>query len=273
MNETPVDKRLVQAVRGKDYRLAFKAIARLRVRHGPEVLGTPRGALDEQRAFQDRVARMVLEQGLAGLASEWTQLGPEQWRANLIFEIGQFLDLWAEPALVEVGLVALNDSHAVQSRAVTTVRHWLPPARDEDLEHGKTQTERRYLPALHAMRRSITPEQRTRMTRAFAAMLWKHRKERYPVLADIVESLGHTARAADADVIEMLEALRPQSGETHKVSYHPLDEATLDERTRMVAERKGIDPSKFKLRIAYTPTGLLDAKVLETALKRIKSRA
>jgi len=180
-----LDKRLVRAARGRDYRAALKAIARLRGRHGPEVLGTPRGALDEQ---------------------------------SLIFEIGQFLDLWAEEPLVEVGLAALNDSHAVQSRAVLTVRTWLLPAEEKHLRSGKAEAQRRSIAATYAMRRWVTPEQRARMTRAYAAMLWKHRKQRYVVLDRIVESLGYTACASDADVIEMLEALRPQSGETHQVS-------------------------------------------------------
>lgn len=151
---------------------------------------------------------------------------------------------------MEVGLSALNDSHAVQSRAVLTVRTWLLPAEEKHLRSGKTEAQRRSIAATYAMRRWVTPEQRARMTRAYAAMLWKHRKERYVVLDRIVESLGYTACASDADVIEMLEALRPQSGETHKVSFQP----------------------SLKLRIAYTPTGLLDAKGLETALKRIKRR-
>jgi hypothetical protein len=246
-----VSDKLLKAIRGKDYRAAFKAIAALR--------GAPRDlsqekAKDEQRAFQLGVARLVAERGVAGLAAGWAGLGPAPWRAALISEIGQFCGLWAEEALVDVALAALEDeSREVQAQAVWTLLGWLRGA--------------------PAMQDWITRERRARLTRAYGTMLWNNRKERYVVLAQIVESLGYTARASDAGIIDMLEALRPQSGESHAVSYEKLDESTLDWRTRQVAERKKVDPASIKLRISYTPTGLLDARVLEGALRRIRENA
>ena len=65
---------------------------------------------DEQLDFQRRVARVVLEKGIEGLVAEWTALGDAKWRAELISEIGQFVDLWVDRAIIELVLTALEDS-------------------------------------------------------------------------------------------------------------------------------------------------------------------
>ena len=248
-----MNEKLLKAVRGKDYRAAFQAIARLR--HESDVDVPAVKAKDEQREFQLRVARIVAGSGVAGLAAEWPRLGHPKWRAILISEIGQFASLWAEEALVDLGVAALEDESAdVQAKAVWAVLEWLRGGSKSGLD------------------RWITREHRARMTRAYSTMLERNRGEYRPVLQQIVESLGHTAVTSDSKAVALLEALRPMAGETHTVSHEKLDESNLDWRSKLVAERKGIDPASLKLRIAYTPTGLIDAKVLEASLKQIRAR-
>lgn len=262
-----MNDKLLKAIRGQDYRAAFKAIAQLR---GSPAELPAKAAKDEQRAFQQDVARLVAGRGVAGLAAGWAGLGPQQWRAALISEIGQFSDLWAEEALIDVAIAALEDpSRAVQEKAVWTLLGWL---REPEKRKPTSESQRQFRAAAAALRGWITPGRRARLTRAYATMLWNSRKERSVVLQQIVESLGQTACASDTAVIEMLEALRPQAGESHTVSYEKLDASNIDWRTEAMAKKKGIDPARVKLRIVYTPTGLLDAKALEAALQRIRVR-
>lgn len=103
-------------------------------------------------------------------------------------------------------------------------------------------------------------------------MLAQHRQAPCVVLAQIVETLGHTATKDDQAAVQALEALGPESGEPFRVTYEALDESKLDWRERLLAERKGIDPARIKARIGHNPTGLLDRKVLAAALERIQAR-
>ncbi len=263
--------RLLNAIRAKDYRAAFKAIAALR--GSPQVL-PPENGKDEQREFQLKVARLVAQRGVSALPAAWATLGPEQWRAALISEIGQFCDLWAEEALVELAIAALQDeSRGIQRNAVWTLLGWLRERSPRELKAAKTEAQRRFAAAQAALRGWITPPRRARLTQAYGTLLWGSRRERHVALGQITESVGYTARASDTGIIEMLEALRPQSGATHTVSYEKLNASTLDWRTSLVAQHKGVDPASLKLRISYTPTGLLDAQVLESALRRIRDNA
>ena len=80
---------LLKAVRGNDFRRALKAIAELCAAHEPglaDAVAAPR-APEAQRAFQYRVARVVLRQGIRGLVAEWGDLADPKWRAELISEI------------------------------------------------------------------------------------------------------------------------------------------------------------------------------------------
>jgi hypothetical protein len=128
------------------------------------------------------------------------------------------------------------------------------------------------LAALDTLRAWMTPARRTRATGGLVEMLEQHRQAPYVVLAQIVETLGHTATKHDAKAVQALEALGPQSGAPYRVTYEELDESNLDWRERLLAESKGIDPARIKVRMGHHPTGLLDRKVLAAALERIQAR-
>jgi hypothetical protein len=102
-------------------------------------------------------------------------------------------------------------------------------------------------------------------------MLECHRQTPYPVLPQIVEALGYTASKKNQAAIELLEALRGDAGEPHRVSYETVDATNFAWFEKLVTEKKGIAPEQIT-RIIHTPTGLLDRKLLEAALVRIKSR-
>jgi hypothetical protein len=258
---------LLKLVRGKDYRRALHAIAELHSAGERELDNAALKKTDEQRAFQTRVARIVLEKGVEGLVEGWASLGEAQWRAVLISEIGQSLDRWGHPAINELVIAALEDpSREVQIKGVWALLYMRVPAGSK--AKARTASEQRYMEGVQRVRASITQAQRSRMTRALAAMLERHRSEKYPV-AQIVELLGYTASKEDAAVIEALEALRPRSGEPHTVSYERVEKPQFEWFDKLVLAKRGHDPDEM-IRIKYTPTGLLDEKVLETALARIK---
>jgi len=68
-----------------------------------------------------------------------------------------------------------------------------------------------------------------------------------------------------------LDALREVSGETHTVSFSRVDKSQFEWFERLVMAKKRIAPEEV-VRIKYTPTGLLDKKLLEESLARIKRR-
>ena len=116
---------LLKHLRGKNHRLAFRAIAELRRLGDGSLASIVSGykAKDEQRQFQFFVAQIVIEKGVAGLAEQWSALPSPGWRESLITEIGQFLDLWMEESLVDVLIAALNDpDETVHGRAVIQLR-------------------------------------------------------------------------------------------------------------------------------------------------------
>ena len=117
----------------------------------------------------------------------------------------------------------------------------------------------------------MTPTQRSRMTQALSVMLERHGQTPYPVLPQIVEALGYTACKKNREVIEQLDALCGHAGEPYRVSYETVDAAKFAWFENLVTAKKGIAPEQIT-RIIRTPTGLLDRKLLEAALARIKSR-
>jgi hypothetical protein len=261
---------LLKLVRGKDFRRALHAIAELRSANEPALAkAVPEASgLDDQRGFQTRVARIVLAKGVAGLVEGWASLGDAKWRAVLIGEIGQFLDRWADPAVNELVLAALEDpSREVQIKGVWALLYMRVPAGIK--AKARTASEQRYMDGVQRVGTSITPPQRSRMTRALAAMLERHRTEPYPVLSQIVEILGYCANKQDVAVIDALEALRGRTGETHTVSYERVEKPQFEWFDKLALAKKGDDPDEM-IRIKYTPTGLLDKKVLASALARIK---
>jgi hypothetical protein len=264
---------LLKTLRSNDFRRALKAIAELRHAREPglaEAVAQFR-APDEQREVQYHIARVVLGHGVRGLVEAWPVPADPTWRAQLVSEIGQFFRLWHEEAIADLLVAAIEDrSRDVRAKATWPV---LAIVRDEWKPTRVTkESQRPDVVAVNTLRAAVTPEQRARVMRAVLAMLKEHRETPYPVLPQLVEILGCTATSNDTAAMEALEALRGQSGEPYHVSYEKLDPSKLDWRERLVAERKGIDPARLKLRIAHRPTGLLDQKVLLEAVRRIQAR-
>jgi hypothetical protein len=229
-------------------------------------------APDEQRKFQGRVATVVLQKGIKGLVDEWATLSNAKWRAELISEIGQSVDLWVDRDVIELVLIALSDSdRQVQVKAVWTLLAYLREPSDKEKRAVKSASQRRFLDGAATARGWITTAQRSRMTQALSVMLERHRKEPYPVLPQIVEALGYTACSKSQAAIELLEALSNHAGEPYRESYETVDAANFAWFEKLVTARKGIAPEQIT-RIIHTPTGLLDKKLLEATLTRIKSR-
>ena len=126
--------RLVEALRGGNFRHAVEAVAALR-RLDPATgagLVPSTETKDEQRAFQLLVARLVAEGGVHGLAARWRELPSPQWREMLVSEIGQAFHLWVEEGTIELFLAALDDpDDKVARRAVKLLTSCLrePPAK------------------------------------------------------------------------------------------------------------------------------------------------
>lgn len=266
---------LLKTVRGNNFRRALKAIAELRAAHEPglaDVVAAPR-APEAQRAFQYRVARVVLRQGVRGLVAEWGDLADPKWRAELISEIEQFFALWVDEATVDLLLCALEDpSREVRVKATWGLLGIVREIPDRERRAARAESHRRALAARDILHGWMTTARHARATRGLVEMLAQHRQAPYVVLAQIVEILGHTETKHDREAVEALRALEPQSGEPFRVTYEELDERKLDWRERLLAERKGIDPARLQVRIGHHPTGLLDRKVLAVALARILAR-
>lgn len=263
---------LLKTVRGNNFRRALKAIAELHAAHEPRLaeVAAAQRAPDAQRAFQYRVARTVLGQGVLGLVAEWRDLADPKWRAELISEIGQSFALWVDEATVDLLLCALEDpGRDVRVKATWGLLGIVREIPDRERRAARAESHRRALAARDMLRGWMTTARRARATRGLVEMLAQHRRAPSVVLAQIVEILGHTATKDDR---EALEALAPQSGEPVRVTYEELDERKLDWRDRLLAERKGIDPARLRMRIGHHPTGLLDRKVLAVALERIQAR-
>jgi hypothetical protein len=267
---------LLKTVRGKSFRRALKAIAELRAADQPalaEIVGAYR-APDGEREMHYRIARIVLAHGARGLVAEWGALADPKWRAELIIEIEQAFALWVDEATVDLLLTALEDpSPEVRGKAVWGLVGIVRDVPDRERRTARADSHRRALAALDTLRGWMTAARRARATRGLVEMLVQHRQAPCVVLAQIVETLGHTATKDDQAAVQALEALGPESGEPFRVTYEALDESKLDWRERLLAERKGIEPGRIKVRIGHHPTGLLDRKVLAAALERIQGRA
>jgi hypothetical protein len=264
---------LLKTLRGNNFRRALKAIAELRASSDTALLSAiaQAAAPDEQRKFQVRVATVVLQNGIKGLVDEWSTLGNSTWRADLISELGQFVDLWVDKDIIELVLVALSDpDREVQVKAVWTLLAYLREPSKKEKGAVKSVSQRRFLDGAATVRGWITAAQRSRMTQALSVMLERHRQTPYPVLPQIVEALGYTACKKNQATIELLEALCSDAGEPYRVSYETVDAANFAWFEKLVTERKRIAPKQIT-RIIYTPTGLLDKKLLEAALTRIRS--
>ncbi|MBI2360349.1 MAG: hypothetical protein HYV04_15860 [Deltaproteobacteria bacterium] len=265
----------MKQLRGKDYRLAFKAIAELRNSSERSLASIVSGykAKDEQRAFQYLVARIVLEKGVGGLAEKWHELPSPEWRENLMSEIRQFLDLWAEESLIDLLINALNDADLrVCRRGVTALRECLEELSvKEEREARKTESGQRFLAGKERLQSWVTPQRRARIAQTVTRALEQHSENPWALTwpSWYIELLGYTANKTDESAIAVLSGLRRFAGEPYKVSYQRLDPSNLPWPEKLLSERKGVIPT---LRIAHHPTGLLDISVLDTALKRISDR-
>src|SRR6266850_1089884 len=269
---------LLKQLRGKDYRLAFRAIPELRRLDRGSLANTVFGykAKDEQRQFKFLVAHVVLDNGVAGLAEQWADLPWAYWREKLISEIGQFLDAWIEESLIDLLITALNDPYEkVGGQAVVVLRGCLQEPSEKELKSlAKTDAGKAHLRIKENVQKWITAQRRAHITEALVAALARHSgNPKCLTWVDwYVDLLGHTANKSDQLAIELVEKLLPISGEPRRVEYQKLDPSNLPWPTNVLAEKKGVPPGTPMIRIAYTATGLLDIKVIETALKRIRSR-
>jgi hypothetical protein len=123
---------LLQKVRGKDYRSAYRAI--LKLRGADASLLDNRKPKDEQRRFQFEVARIVMRNGIDGLAPRWLTLGNDQQRRVLLHEIAQYWDEWDDPGTIELAIAALGEpdekvrGYALICAKAALESRWIRPA-------------------------------------------------------------------------------------------------------------------------------------------------
>jgi len=243
-----VVEKLLKKLRGKDHRSAYRAI--------PQLCKLDDGSLaalvasykpkDEQRRFQLELARIALAEGLRGLTTQWLRLGTDEQRRILLQEIG---GEWGDEWMVEIAIAALEEpDDKVRGYAVL-------------LAKGAAQRGA-----------SISPEQRARITQGLVRAMARHNERPMELfwLDKYVELLGLTASASDELVLARLERLRSCAGAPRRTVVEKLDPDNLPFGSRLVAERKGV-PLPVA-RVWSLGTGLLEIKLLETALRQIRAR-
>jgi len=270
---------LSKYLRGGDFRNAVKAVAELR--HVDFATGRALipslDPVDEQRAFQLLIARLVVEGGVRGLAARWGELPSPAFRERLVSEIGQALDLWADEGTIELFMAALEDPEpSVERNAVVALVTCLRELTHKERKAmAKTLRGKAAIDALDQTRSWMTPVRCARVAKAVTAAL--DRCAGNPKLLTwpdkYIELLGLSARNADQHVIALLEGFRPIAGETRRYETETLDPENLPWSTQVVAEGKGIAPGTQFKRVWSKPTGLLDLKGLEKAIERIRLRA
>jgi len=233
MVSNPRREYLLRQLRGKDHRLAFRAIAELRRLDDGSLANVVSGykAKDEQREFQFLVARIVLDKGIAGLAETWTGLPSPYWRQKLISEIGQFLDAWIEESVIDLLIKALNDpDEKVGGQAVVVLRECLQELSPKELKSlAKTDAGKAHLQIKENVQKWATPWRRAQITEALVASLARHSgNPRGLTWVDwYVELLGYVANKSNQLAIEVVEKLLPLSGEPRRVKYQKLDPSNL----------------------------------------------
>jgi hypothetical protein len=161
---------LFKATRGKDFRAAFKAIAELRGEHiaTAPVTTASHKAKDEQRAFQERIAKIVLDNGVSGLVAAWRDLPVPEWRERLIGEIGYFLEYWAEENTLDLFICAVDDpDETVSGRAIIGLRACLEDlSQKEQRAMTKSASGKARLEAKLKLKNLVTSERRRRIAAA-----------------------------------------------------------------------------------------------------------
>ena len=239
-------EKLLTKLRSKDYRAAYRAI--------PQLCKLDDGALaalvasyepkDEQRRFQLELARIALAGGIRGLTTHWLQLGTDEQRRVLLQEIGPE---WDDQWKAEIAIAALDEpDDKVRGYAV--------------------------LLAKHEAQRGISPDQRARITQRLLQAMARH--DEHPMqlfwLEYYVELLGLTANASDQAAIARLERLRPFAGASRKTTVEKLDPDRLPFPHPKDDWPAGLP--KPVARVWDIGTGLLELKLLESALRQIRAR-
>ena len=245
--------KLLKKIRGKDHRAAYRAIAQLRFPHDASAAAIVAAykPKDEQRRFQYELAGVVLREGTAGLARRWFTLGTEEQRAQLLQEIEQYLNEWASEGIVELAITALEEP--------------------DDKVRGHALLCMRTAVTWDGTQKFITPERRARITQALVTAMARHEERPLGLfwLEKYVELLG---LVGDESVLERLERLRPFAGASRRTTFEKLD----PENMPMPYPKKAADfPPGVPVPVARIwdrGTGLLEIKVLEAALKRIRAR-
>jgi hypothetical protein len=240
-----VVEKLLAKLRGKDYRPAYRAIPQLCRLDDGSLAGIVASykPKDDERRFQFEVARVALAEGIAGLTKQWLRLGTEEQRRVLLQEIGPE---WGHEWQVEIAIAALDEpDDKVRGYAV--------------------------LLAKYAAQRGISADQRARITQRLVHAMARHdeRPKQLFWLERYVELLGLTANASDQAVIARLERLRPFSGASRRTVFEKLDPDNLPWPHNVLAEKKGV---RVVATISDLGTGLLEIKILESALKQIRAR-
>ena len=238
-------EKLLAKLRSKNDRAAYGAI--------PQLLKLDDGSLagiiasykpkDDQRRFQYELARIALTEGIVGLTKQWLRLGSAEQRGVLLQEIGPD---WDHEWKIEIAIAALEEpDDKVRGYAVVLAKYAAP--------------------------RGISADQRARMTQGLVRAIARHNDRPLELLwlAWYVELLGLTANASDELAIAQLERLRPFSGASRRTAWEKLDPDNLPWPTSVLAEKKGVRPVATLWEFG---TGLLEIKVLESALKQIRAR-
>lgn len=242
-------EKLLTKLRGKDHRAAYRAIpalCRLNDASLAAIVGSYKPK-DEQRRFQLELARIALGGGIQALAREWLRLGTDEQRRNLLSEISQYWKEWDGEGSVELAIAALEEP--------------------EDKTRGYALL--CVMAALHFS--NVSAEQRARVTRALVRTMARHEERPLGLfwLVKYVELLGMTASASDGDALTQLERLRPFSGASRRTVFEKLDPDNLPWPDNILAEKKGV---RLVASVWDLGTGLLEIKVLETALRQIRAR-
>jgi hypothetical protein len=245
--------KLLTKIRGRDHRAAYRAIAQLRFPHDAGVADVIASykPKDEQRRFQYRLAGIVAREGTMGLARQWFALGTEEQRHQLLQEIPQYWGEWASEGAVELTIVALDEANdKVRAHALIAV------------EAAVT---------IESTKKFITSERRARVTQALVRAMARHEEKPLGLLwlEKYVKLLGELG---DQSVLERLEKLRPFAGASRRTFTEKLDPDNLP----LPWPKRAADiPPGVPVPVAMVSdvgTGLLEIKVLEEALKRIRER-
>ncbi len=269
---------VAKQLRGGDFRRAVGAVAALRHIDGASAarLVPSIEPDDPQRAFQVRIARIVVEGGIHGLASRWRELPSPEWREMLLREIGQSFPLWADEGTIELFLAGLEDpedhvARQVVSLLVACLRE--RPARERK-DVARTARGRAALDAWDRAAAWMTPARRARIARAVTLTLQRHADNPKALTwpEDYIQLLGLTAIRTDATAIALLEGFRRMAGEPRRSEFERLDPYNLPWPTSVLAKKRGIAPGTPFVRVWSRPTGLLDLERLDDAIARIRAR-